>query len=206
MTIFTAARMGLLSCHSCRLVSRPDRSGDFACPRCGTRLSRRKPDSLGRTTALLVAAAVFFVPANLFPIITTNTMLRSHSDTIVSGVVALWKTGSWCLAALIFVASTVVPILKISILTLLVVSTRWRSAWRRAERTRLYRLVELVGRWSMLDIFVMALLAALMRSRIASVEIRTGAVAFALVVVFTMFASISFDPRLIWDERGDTRD
>jgi paraquat-inducible protein A len=201
MTAFTAARVGLLPCQSCRLVSRPILGDDFACPGCGVRLHARKPDSLGRTTALLVAAVLLFVPANLLPIVTTTTLLRTHSETIVSGVVRLWNTGSWFLSILIFAASIVVPALKMAVLTLLVVSTRLRSlsTWRRAERTRLYRLVEMVGRWSMLDIFVMALMAALLQSPIASVEIRGGAIAFASVVVLTMFASMSFDPRLIWD-------
>ena len=201
MMTFTAARVGVLSCQSCRLVSRPILGDDFACPGCGVRLHARKPDSLGRTTALLVAAVLLFVPANLLPIVTTTTLLRTHSETIVSGVVRLWNTGSWFLSILIFAASIVVPALKMAVLTLLVVSTRVRSlsTWRRAERTRLYRLVEMVGRWSMLDIFVMALMAALLQSPIASVEIRGGAIAFASVVVLTMFASMSFDPRLIWD-------
>jgi paraquat-inducible protein A len=155
-------------------------------------------DSLSRSGAFLVAAAILFVPANLLPVMTTQTLVRSHSDTILSGVVALWRAGSWPLAALVFVASIVVPALKILALALLTVSTQARSAWRRGERARLYRLIESIGRWSMLDIFVMALLAALVRSRVAGVQIHGGALAFAAVVVLTMLSSRSFDPRLIW--------
>jgi paraquat-inducible protein A len=167
--------------------------------------SARKPDSLSRTAAFLVAAAVLFVPANLLPVMTTRTLLRADSDTILSGVAHLWKTGAWPLALLVFVASIVVPGLKILALALLVVSSWLRSGWRRAGRARLYRVIEWVGRWSMLDIFVMAVLAVLVRSPMASVEIDAGAVAFAAVVVLTMTASASFDPRLIWD-RGVRHD
>ena len=206
MTV-TAARLGLVCCRACALLSRTDGQGtDSVCPRCGARLRGRKRNSLGRTTALLIAAALLFIPANLLPVMTTSTPVRSHSDTILSGVVTLWMAGSWPLSIVVFAASIVLPGLKILALTLLVVSTRLRWAWRRGERTRLYRLVERAGRWSMLDIFVMALLAALLRSRVASVEINAGAVAFASVVVLTMLSSMTFDPRLIWDRKGECRE
>jgi paraquat-inducible protein A len=115
-------------------------------------------------------------------------------------VVVLWKAGSWPLALLVFAASILVPVLKIAALTLLVISTARRSSSRRAARTRLYRLIESVGRWSMLDVFVMGLLAAIVRSPMVAVQIEAGAVAFAAVVVLTMLSSLSFDPRLIWQE------
>jgi paraquat-inducible protein A len=198
----TAARLGLGSCQTCGLLVRL--AGQGGCPRCGTRIQVRKPDSLRRTTAYLMGAGVLFVPANVLPVMTTRTLMRAHGDTILSGVVVLWRAGSWPLAVLVFVASVVVPGLKILALTLLVATTHRRSAWRREERTRLYRLLELVGRWSMLDVFVMALLAALVHSTVAGVEINPGAGAFAAVVVLTMLASLSFDPRLIWDEPGGT--
>jgi paraquat-inducible protein A len=205
----TAARLGLATCRSCGLLVRAPSVGGApasTCPRCGTAVTPRKPNSLGRTTAYLIAAAVLFVPANTLPVMTTRSMAKLQPDTILSGVVVLWKDGSWPLALLVFVASIVVPGLKILALTLLVVTTARRSRWRPAERTRLYRLLELVGRWSMLDVFVMALLAALVHSPIAGVQINPGAVAFAAVVVLTMFASASFDPRLIWDRGGDRHD
>jgi paraquat-inducible protein A len=166
----------------------------------------RKADSLARTTALLAAAALLFIPANLLPVMTTSTLVRTHSDTILSGVAALWRGGAWPLSILVFTASLVVPGLKIAALALLVATTHWRSTWRRDDRTRLYRLIERVGRWSMLDIFVMALLAALVRSRVASVEISAGAPVFAAVVALTMLASKAFDPRLIWDRREDSHE
>ena len=159
--------------------------------------TERRP-GLARPTAFLVAAAVLYLPANLLPVMTTRTLLSSQTDTIASGVVALWVEGSWPLAILVFAASVVVPVLKILGLALLLVTARLGSAWRRRERTALYRLIEVVGRWSMLDIFVMGLLAAMVRSPMARVEIEAGAVAFAAVVMLTMFASATFDPRALW--------
>jgi paraquat-inducible protein A len=159
--------------------------------------SERRP-GLARPAAFLVAAAVLYLPANLLPVMTTRTLLSSQTDTIASGVVALWVEGSWPLAILVFAASVVVPVLKILGLALLLVTARLGSAWRRRERTALYRLIEVVGRWSMLDIFVMGLLAAMVRSPMARVEIEAGAVAFAAVVMLTMFASATFDPRALW--------
>lgn len=174
-----------------RLARAWSRDADLPAP-------RRARAGLGGSSALLIAAAILFVPANLLPVMTTRTLLSAHSDTILSGVVGLWRAGSWPLSLLVFVASIVVPALKILALAVLALSTQARSTWRRGERTRLFRLIESIGRWSMLDIFVMALLAALVRSQVAGVEIHAGALAFAAVVVLTMLSSLSFDPRLIW--------
>jgi paraquat-inducible protein A len=202
----TAARMGLVSCHTCGILSRPVVSGASACPRCGVTLAARKPNSLARTTAFLISAALLLVPANVLPVMTTRTLMRTSGDTIMSGVVALWKAGSWPLAILVFVASILVPVVKLAALTVLVASTARRSPWRRQERTQLYRLIESVGRWSMLDVFVMGLLAAILHSPVVSVQIDAGAIAFAAVVVLTMLSSLSFDPRLIWDSEGERRE
>jgi paraquat-inducible protein A len=158
--------------------------------------ARRAPE---RTAALLVAATLLLLPANLLPVMTTTTLLKRRTDTIMSGVVALRAQGSWALALLVFAASILVPVLKIASLTLLVACGRWWPDWRRRERTSLLRWVERVGRWSMMDILVMSVLAALLHSEIARVEIEKGALAFAGVVVFTTLASSSFDPRSIWE-------
>lgn len=159
-------------------------------------------ESLIRTAAFLIAAAILYLPANLLPVMTTNTLSSSHAETILSGVVTLWRAGSWALSLLVFGASIVVPTLKIAALSFLVISS-WRGSTRwRQQRTWLYRWVELVGRWSMLDVFVMAVLAALVHSRLAGVEINAGAIGFAAVVVLTMLASRNFDPRLIWNTKG----
>jgi paraquat-inducible protein A len=197
----TASRAGFMLCHACRLLSRPHaRAPASACPRCGASLHLRKPDSIARTWAFLLAASILYVPANVLPIMHTDSVLGSQYDTIVSGVIFLWSTGSWPIAILIFFASVMVPLLKILGLVVLVVSVQRRSTWAPQQRTRLYRLVEFVGRWSMIDIFVVAILAALVQFQgLASIEAETGAVAFGAVVVLTMFAAEAFDPRLIWD-------
>jgi paraquat-inducible protein A len=147
----------------------------------------------------LVAAAILYVPANLLPMMTTSSLTKTDADTIMSGVFSLWRDGSWPLAIIVFVASILVPVLKIVALAFLVITVWRRSTWRPRERTRLYRMIELVGRWSMLDVFVMGMLAALVHTRTAGVEINSGAIAFGAVVVLTMFSSKSFDPRLIWE-------
>lgn len=197
----SAAEQGLCSCHVCNLVSRrPDGAGPAHCPRCGASLHFRKPASVSRCWALLIAAYVLYIPANLLTIMETGSLFNYRKDTIVSGVVHLWKTGSWLIAAVVFIASVTIPLLKLMSLTLLLISVQRRSRWHPRQRTRLYRMVELVGRWSMLDIYVVALLAALVQlGSIATVKPGPGALAFGAVVVLTMFASMQFDPRLIWD-------
>ena len=197
----TAARLGLLGCHVCGLVSRAAHSGhEQRCPRCGARLHFRKPASVSRVWALLIAAMILYVPANVLPMMKTSSLFGAQSDTIMSGVVYFWTSGSWYLALIIFFASVTVPLLKMLALVLLLVSVQRRSGWQREQRARLYRLVEFIGRWSMLDIYVVALIVALVQLKaLATIEPGPGAVAFGGVVVLTMFAAMAFDPRLIWD-------
>lgn len=197
----SAARQALCSCHVCNLVSRLESESVPAhCPRCGASLHLRKPGSVSRCWALLVAAYILYIPANLLTIMETGSLFNYRKDTIVSGVVELWKTGFWVIAVIVFIASVTIPLFKLISLTLLLVSVQRRSTWLPRQRTRLYRLVELVGRWSMLDIYVVALLAALVQfGSIATVKAGPAAVAFGAVVVLTMLASMQFDPRLIWD-------
>ena len=199
----TAAACGLCSCHVCGLVARlpaDARPGGLACPRCATPLHARKPNSIARTWALLIAAFVLFFPANLLPVMETGSLFGAQQDTIMSGVVFLWQSGSWPLAVLVFFASIVVPLTKLAILTLLVASVHFRATWFPHQRTRLYRLIEFIGRWSMLDIYVITVLAALVRLQsLATIKAGPGAIAFGAVVVLTMLASKAFDPRLIWE-------
>lgn len=197
----SAAGQGYCSCHVCNLVSRPERASVPAhCPRCGVTLHFRKPDSVSRCWALLIAAYILYIPANLMTIMETGSLVKYRKDTIISGVVELWRTGSWVIAIIVFIASVTIPLLKLISLTLLLVSVQRRSRWHPHQRTRLYRLVELVGRWSMLDIYVVTLLAALVQlGSMATVKAGPAALAFGAVVVLTMFASMQFDPRLIWD-------
>ena len=193
----TARSLGLVRCHDCSLLVAANRT---LCPRCGAHLHLRKLDSLGRTTALVLAALILYLPANLLPITVTTAIGTRQADTILSGVIYFMQTGSWEIASVIFIASVFVPFAKLVILILLLVSVRFRWRWRPRDRTVLYRLTELVGRWSMVDIYVVTILVALVRlGAVATIEAGPAAVYFAAVVVLTMFAAESFDPRLIWD-------
>ena len=143
---------------------------------------------------------ILYVPANILPIMEMESLLESQSDTILSGIVFLWTTGSWPLAIIVFVASIVVPLLKMLALLTLLIAVHHGVWLHRADLARLYRLLDIVGRWSMLDIFVVAILVALVQLQlVATVTPGKGALAFGAVVVLTMLATISFDPRLIWD-------
>jgi paraquat-inducible protein A len=193
----------LASCHTCSLLLKlpPGRHG--RCPRCGDAVHLRKSNSIRNTWALLLAAVAMYLPANVLPIMTVTSLGNTQSDTIMSGVIYFLKHGDWPLALIIFVASVLVPLLKMIALAYLLLSVQRRSPLRRNQRTRLYRVTELVGRWSMVDVFVVALMAALVQvGELATIEPAAGAVAFASVVILTMLAAMAFDPRLIWDHHG----
>jgi len=197
----TARALGLLGCECCGLVSEASQVAS-RCPRCHFALHVRKPDSLQRCTAYLIAAALLYIPANVLPIMSTASFVYGREQhTIVGGILELWQTGSWELALIVFIASIAVPILKIGALALLVLTARRQSRWRQIEGASLYRLLETVGHWSMLDVFVVVLLVGMVHfGALASVEPLAGLLAFGGVVVLTMLASSSFDPRLIWPE------
>lgn len=197
----TARKLGLLSCHDCHLlVEMPPAQAHGRCPRCGAVLHQRKPNSLNRTWALVCAAIILYIPANVLPITITSALGTRQADTILSGVIYFMKSGSWEIAAVIFIASVFVPFAKLVILICILLSVHFRSAWRPRDRTVLYRLTEMVGRWSMVDIYVVTILVALVKlGVVATIEAGPAAVYFAAVVVITMFAAESFDPRLIWD-------
>lgn len=199
-----AGELGLIGCHVCGLVSHDTRTAELACPRCGAQLHRRKAASLSRTWALLIAGFFFYLPANLLPIMRTVSIGDVDDNTILSGVVELWVKGSPDLAVIVFTASIVVPMMKFLVLGTLLLSVHRRSSWAPRQRALLYRMVEFIGYWSMLDVFVVALLTALVKFNILSrVEPLPGVVFFGLTVVMTMLASMSFDPRLIWDGRDN---
>ena len=173
---------------------------EHRCPRCNGPVHARKHNSIARTWALLLAALMLYIPANLLPVMRTNMLGNASDNTIMSGVIEFWKSGSWDIAALIFFASIVVPCMKFLILGLLLVTCQRKSRWAMRGRSRLYRMVELIGYWSMLDVLVVALVAALVQFRsLSSIDPMLGIVFFGLVVVLTMLAAMSFDPRLIWD-------
>ena len=198
-----AASAGLLGCESCGLVS-ADVGVDTPalvrrCPRCGHVLHDTKPYAVQRTWACVVAAGVLYVPANTLPVMVTTSALQRDEHTLLGGIHELWLDGSWGLAMIVFIASIAVPVLKIAVLGLLAWSVQKRPGWRRLERARLYRLIETVGHWSMLDVYVVVLLAATVRfGPLASAEVGPGLLSFAAVVVLTLLATWSFDPRLIW--------
>lgn len=202
-----AAASGICVCHDWGLCSPGTRRhGRLHCPRCGAHLHLRKPGSLSRTWAFLSAAALLYIPANLLPVMNTSSLFGAEKDTIMSGVAYLWQSGSWPLAIVVFIASVAVPMLKILAIGYLAASVNLHSTQRSPLRARIYRIVEFVGRWSMLDIYVIAVLVALVQfSALATIAAGPAAIAFGAVVVLTMFAAMSFDPRLIWDPPPDAR-
>ena len=206
-TALTAAEAGLVSCETCSLLSRPAELREPGyCPRCGAELTWRRHHSIQYTWALVVAAAICYVPANLLPVLTTNALGSSDSDTIMGGVVLLYNTGSWPLALVVLVASVMVPLGKLVALTYLLITVQRGSLGGARDRTRLYRMVEFIGRWSMLDVFVDTFTVALVQLQpLMSVEPGPGVLFFAAVVVLTMLAAESFDPRLIWDASSERK-
>jgi paraquat-inducible protein A len=196
-------RRTLISCHNCdQLAAMPPLPARTTahCPRCGATMHRRKPNSLARTWALVVTATILYIPANLLPVMTVVYFGRGEPDTILSGVKELMQAGMWPVALLVFFASITVPVLKLIGLTFLLITVQRRSRWRLRDRGVIYRIIEQVGRWSMVDIFMISILVALVNlGSIATIEPNVGAICFAAVVITTMFASMSFDPRLIWD-------
>jgi len=199
--VLTAMQQGLQRCEGCGLVSRPAPGEPKGhCPRCGEELVFRKPDSLQRTVAYLIAAAICYIPANLLPVMTTVTFAGRESDTIMQGVVLLWSPTGWPLSLIVLFASIMIPSAKIMALIYLVFTVRRGSIETPGQRVRLYRVVEAIGRWSMVDVFVDTFTVALIQLQpLMSVEPAPGLFFFAAVVVLTMLAVESFDPRLIWD-------
>ena len=199
----TAAAAGLVACHSCNLLSKAVSAGPHAeatCPRCGEVLHARKPDSITRTWALLIAAVICYIPANLLPMTVVTSLGNTQEDTIISGVIYFLNHGQWPIGLVIFTASIVLPLAKIISLSYLLISVQRKSQWRPEERARLYRMTEAIGRWSMTDIYVVTILVALVSlGNLATVKAGPGAIFFGAVVVITIFAAMSFDPRKIWD-------
>ncbi len=195
-----ATALDLIGCHHCGTVWEGAQPHE-RCGVCHAPLHVRKIDSLTRTWALLIAACIMYIPANLMPVMITRTLFDEQSDTILSGVIYFWTSGEWGLALVVFVASFLVPLFKLVALGILVFSARRRSRWQRLQRAKLFRVIETIGRWSMLDVFVVSVLTGLVKIHgFANVHAGIGIAAFGAVVVLTMLASLSFDPRLIWDE------
>jgi paraquat-inducible protein A len=206
----TGRSLGLLVCTRCRATNRratPGAGGlggaeSSRCARCGSPLHVRRPRSLATTAALLITASLLYIPANLLPVMHTHTFFDDEDDTIMSGVISLAHQGAWPIALLVFFASIVVPLLKLVALGEILIAVSRKSLQHARQRSRLFRIVEFVGRWSMLDVFAVGILVALVQIQsLAVVEVRPGALAFAAVVVLTMLAAQSFDERLLWDAK-----
>lgn len=202
----TGLAQQIIGCEACGLAQHASsREGPLKCMRCGSSMEFRKPNSINRTWALVIAAYVLIIPANLMPVMATGSLFGTERDTIFSGVVFLWTSNSQVLALILFCASIVIPFAKLFSLTFLLISVQRRSTWKPRFRAKLYRIVEAIGRWSMIDVYVATMLTALVQfGNMMSIRAGLGAIAFATVVVLTIFAARSFDPRLIWDAADRT--
>ena len=211
----SALSHGLVACSLCEALNdlanadAAASSSKLRCGRCGTTITPRIPHSLQRSTAFLIAAVIAYIPANVYPIMTLRKLGEGEPATILGGIFHLAHAGMWSLAAIVFVASVLVPVMKLIGIAYLIASVQRPTSVPPFERTRLYRVVEAVGRWSMVDVFVISILVTLVRlGSIATIESGPAATAFCVVVVLTMISAMSFDPRLIWDavEKGETNE
>lgn len=193
----TAKEAGLVACQNCGQVHPLDRE---ICTRCEGHLVSRKPESLQKVWAWLIAGIITFIPANIYPMLLTNTLIEHSESTIIGGVVELIHHHNYGIAAIVFVASIIIPVSKFFAIIYLAISVQKRSILRMHTRHKLYDFVEFIGRWSMIDVFVVAILSALVQlNTVATINPGIAAVSFALSVIFTMLAALSFDPRMIWD-------
>jgi len=197
----SAKSKGLARCHSChRLNSHNPLNEHAKCSRCQAPLHFRTHNSIEQSWALVIASLIVFIPANTLPIMTIKYFGSGTPDTILSGIVVLIQLGMAPVAVIVFIASFLVPLCKIFGLIILLITVNGRSNMPPKQRTVMYRIVEFLGKWSMLDVFVVAIMGAVVNlGFITSIEPGPGAAAFGLMVVLTMFAAHSFDPRLIWD-------
>jgi paraquat-inducible protein A len=203
MKTISAKELGIVSCEVCGcLVKISNSNKQNFCPLCGNILSFRRVNSLQRTWALIIVAIIFYIPANLLPIMTTITPTRIEENTIMDGIVFFYQSGSWPLALIILVASIIIPFVKIISLSYLLITVHFHYMRYCYGRTHLYRLIGFLGRWSMIDVFVVSFVVALVQlNPIMSVKPNMGIFFFSAVVILTMFAVETFDPRLIWDSR-----
>lgn len=197
----TAQAHGLVACDTCGQLARaPETGAAMACPTCGEAIESRLRQSISRTWALVLTGFILYIPANIFPVMTIDMLGNKQSDTIMTGVVQLFQSGMWAIALLVLCASILVPLMKLIGLACLCLSIQRGRADRERDRSRLYRMIELIGRWSMLDVFLVSILIAVVNlGEVATISPEPGVIYFALVVVVTMFAANAFDPRLIWD-------
>jgi paraquat-inducible protein A len=199
-----AREIQVCGCSLCGLVCTDESTSGMRgkCPRCKTPLSVCSPWRSHLSWALLVTAMILYVPASSFPVMYTTLLGQGSESTLLSGIVAFWRAGSWGIATIIFIASVMVPCLKFLSLTVLLISSARKSRWARRERARLYRMTEWIGCWSMLDVVVVAVVCGLLRFHaLSEAEPRSGIVFFGLVVVLTMLCALSFEPKTIWEDK-----
>ena len=203
-TMLSAANLGLVGCDACSLVCVSAPSGEQGfCPRCGEALHSRRKHALQRSWGLIIAALLCYIPANALPVLRTNMLGSTEDDTILGGVVLLYNSGSWPLALIVLVASVAIPLGKLVALSYLLLQVQRGRVTSTRDKTKLFRVVEVIGKWSMLDVFVDAYTVAMVQLQpLMSVEPGPGIVFFAAVVVLTVLAAEYFDPRLIWDAEG----
>jgi paraquat-inducible protein A len=201
--MITAMEAGLTSCHTCnRLTIIPDSGIDSSsrCLLCGARLHSRKPDSIARTWALMLTAGLFFIPANILPIMRVDYLGRPDTSTIIDGILHFFRDGSYAVGLIILSASILVPLFKISGLLIILLTIRFKRGIFLQQQAKMFRFIEFIGRWSMLDIFVIAILTVLVRfGFFSSIQAAPAATYFCMVVITTMLAAHTFDPRLLWD-------
>lgn len=200
--IVSAIELGMAGCHTCGKAVHVGKRGHVECPRCGSEVHFRKPDSVNRAWAFLIAAFIMYIPANTEPMMRTTSLGSESADTIMSGVIYFLSHGDWHLALVIFAASVMLPLLKIIAIGYILISIQRGSTRRKMEKTRLYRIAEILGKWSMLDIFVVGLMVMLVQlGQLTTIDPGPACIAFALVVILTMFAEEALDPKLIWDQQ-----
>ncbi len=203
----TARQQGLIRCSACHQLNQDTGSHPQACGRCGSLLDVQTQPNLSKIWAILLAAIICYIPANLLPVMTLVSLGKDSSDTLMGGVIHFVQHGSWFLALIIFIASILIPLLKITVLLLILLRVQYRWCQQKLTWTRLFRWIEFVGRWSMVDIFVIALLVALVQfGEIASIFVGAGTLAFAAVVLLTIWATLSFDIRWLWQVCEKTND
>jgi paraquat-inducible protein A len=203
MTI-TSREANLISCSVCGLLLRAGHKAAHpgSCPRCGKKLAFRRHNAIQATWALIIAAIICYIPANILPIMTRSTLTYTKSDTIMDGIIGFYIEGSWPIALIILIASIIIPMAKLAALIYLLLTVQLRLPGNDLDRTRLYRMIEFIGRWSMLDVFVVAIAVALLQLQpFLATKPAMGLVFFSAVVILTMLAVNTFDPRLLWDAK-----
>lgn len=199
MTVTRAIDKGIITCHCCHQLATIEEV-NTPCTRCGVRLHARRPQSITKTWLLLITAIILYIPANLLPIMTVNYLGVSSPSTIMEGVITFINLGDWFVGGVVFTASILVPTMKLLGLSILLIYVQRGQYLPPKVCTLMFRFIEWIGRWSMLDIFVISIMVALVNfGNLSTIEADWGALAFGCVVITTMFAAISFDPRLIWD-------